>query len=794
MELKKKLAAREYDTLVVTTAEDFRRLAMHHHRLWEHLESRKLIFVGNKDVGSLLEKAGYPENVLFLDENDIIPFSDVAAVMTECLRERGELAGREAPRGVVGWYYQQFLKMQYSRICQDDYYMSWDGDTVPCVDISMFDPKSDRPFMDLKNEYDENFFITMKRLLPDLKKIIRKSCISEHMLFHCGIMRSMLADIEKNGNFKGDVFWEKILRSIPKLRDACFSEFETYGSYAALHYPSQYLFRNWHSFRRCGIFFDPSDTGDGDFIWFGKDFEAVSFEKIDKPDWMTENIFRNPKFRSRLSARKMVEIVQKDFGFYHQEEWEDGPDQDPISLSGASPCQNAEQLNPALIDELISPSGASLCQNSERPNPTVIDEWREYELLGDARAPENPDHAFLCYENAEFLCTDSAEKERLRARKAALLQSGLAHVRHVTIVIVTRNEHYMTEKCVESIRAYCSPDAYGILVLDNASDDGTAEWLKAQGDIGLLLSDENMGYVRGLNEALSYVPEGDDVLLLHQDARMAPNALFWLRMGLYEDSGVGAAGCVSNYAPIDQLAGPFFPLPAEYLAYGRERNVPMEGAHEEKAKLSGFALLLRRDALDRVGGRLDEAFSPAYLEDDDLCMRLRKAGFRLLCCHNSFVYHAGLGGYLSSNDASGLEKKNSETFLRKWGGFIYAMTEEEARFLPRIERGRHESFRFLYLGAGSGAMLDRVKRLFPHAILFGTEEDKGAASQSASVPLTCLNWKSEALPFPERYFDYIIVNEKRSGGTLSLASLRNLLDHYLREDGVLLKLAAVRGG
>ena len=40
------------------------------------------------------------------------------------------LLGRELPRGIAGWYYQQFLKLQYARVCQDKYYMSWEGDTT----------------------------------------------------------------------------------------------------------------------------------------------------------------------------------------------------------------------------------------------------------------------------------------------------------------------------------------------------------------------------------------------------------------------------------------------------------------------------------------------------------------------------------------------------------------------------------------------------------------------------------------------------------------------------------------
>ena len=111
------------------------------------------------------------------------------------------LLGRELPRGIAGWYYQQFLKLQYARVCQDKYYMSWDGDTVPCKDFSMFGDDG-RPYFDLKHEFHEEYFTTMNKLLPNLNKTIDKSFISEHMIFDCHYVIKMLEDIEKNAAVK----------------------------------------------------------------------------------------------------------------------------------------------------------------------------------------------------------------------------------------------------------------------------------------------------------------------------------------------------------------------------------------------------------------------------------------------------------------------------------------------------------------------------------------------------------------------------------------------------------------
>lgn len=47
--------------------------------------------------------------------------------------------------------------MKYSALCDDEYYMSWDGDTVPCKDFSMFDSEG-RPYFDMKHEYQDGIF------------------------------------------------------------------------------------------------------------------------------------------------------------------------------------------------------------------------------------------------------------------------------------------------------------------------------------------------------------------------------------------------------------------------------------------------------------------------------------------------------------------------------------------------------------------------------------------------------------------------------------------------------------
>ena len=158
-----------------------------------------------------------------------------------------------------------------------------------------------------------------------MRKVIRGSFISEHMIFQAEIVKKMISDIESNKDIQGETYWEKIIRAIEPIciHQSAFSEFETYGTYVALHRPDLYRIREWHSFRLGGEFFDPNTICERDYLWLGKDFDAISFEKGHSIKEGNGNLFDNPKYQEKLSARKMLEIAQEGAGGY-VETWNPG--------------------------------------------------------------------------------------------------------------------------------------------------------------------------------------------------------------------------------------------------------------------------------------------------------------------------------------------------------------------------------------------------------------------------------------------------------------------------------------
>lgn len=181
----------------------------------------------------------------------------------------------------VGWYLQQFLKMNFARICKDNYYLLWDSDTIPLKYIDLFDSEG-KPYLDFKSEYHKPYFDTLYRILPGYQKIFSGSFISEHMLINSKHMRELLDLIEANTSVPGNVFYEKIINaiSIKDISDSGFSEFETYGTYVYKNYLNEYHIRQWRSFRFGGLFFSISDINNKILCnWLSSYYDAISFEK-----------------------------------------------------------------------------------------------------------------------------------------------------------------------------------------------------------------------------------------------------------------------------------------------------------------------------------------------------------------------------------------------------------------------------------------------------------------------------------------------------------------------------------
>ncbi len=302
--------------IIPTITKDYLRMRdIQVNRVLEHLPVKELVFIGNEELCGLVSADiaerfdGSP--VRTVNEEELVkrqPVVDFVKSRIENMDE--EIRKRVRP----GWYYQQFLKMAYSRVCDEEFYMTWDMDTVPLRDVSMFDGDG-HPVFDLKREMNPGYFKTIENLLG-LKKEVDGSFVSEHMVFRKDLMTELINAIE-DSSVKGGDFIEKIINAVDGDYIALgFSEFETYGTYINHKHPDAYSFRRFSSFRRGSWFLKADELNEDDIRWLSEDYDAITFENAAQIEDMV-GLFRNPKYRKSMSAKKFYETILES-GYFGQ--------------------------------------------------------------------------------------------------------------------------------------------------------------------------------------------------------------------------------------------------------------------------------------------------------------------------------------------------------------------------------------------------------------------------------------------------------------------------------------------
>jgi GT2 family glycosyltransferase len=225
----------------------------------------------------------------------------------------------------------------------------------------------------------------------------------------------------------------------------------------------------------------------------------------------------------------------------------------------------------------------------------------------------------------------------------------------VSVCIVNWNTREHLRACLASLQQHGLGLNMDVLVVDNASSDGSADMVREQYSwVRLYAEDENLGYAAGNNIALREAT-GQYLLLLNPDITVTPGAIGTLLRFLesHPQAGAVAPKLVHPDGSL-QLTCRSFPDPDViiYEALGLSRLFPCSRSFG-KYRMSWWdyadmrtvdqpmasALLLRRDALDEIG-LMDESF-PIFFNDVDLCRRLWDAGWEVWFTPEASMVHEG---------------------------------------------------------------------------------------------------------------------------------------------------------
>jgi GT2 family glycosyltransferase len=257
------------------------------------------------------------------------------------------------------------------------------------------------------------------------------------------------------------------------------------------------------------------------------------------------------------------------------------------------------------------------------------------------------------------------------------------NITEVSVVVVNWNTQDILRDCLRSIYEQCGEIDLEVIVIDNASTDGSVEMVKKDfPQVTLIENSKNRGFAAANNQGID-ISKGRYVLLLNSDTVVLDNAI--AKTAAFADSHPEAAVVGCRVLNPDRTLQPtcfMFPsilnmlLSSTYLYklfpknkfFGRERMTWWNRNDiREVDVVTGCFMLVRQDAIKKVGS-MDEQFF-MYGEETDWCYRFKQAGWKILFAPCAEIIH--LGGQSAQKRATTMVvqlRKSILQFMKKHHG------------------------------------------------------------------------------------------------------------------------------
>jgi len=225
----------------------------------------------------------------------------------------------------------------------------------------------------------------------------------------------------------------------------------------------------------------------------------------------------------------------------------------------------------------------------------------------------------------------------------------------VSIILVNWNTRELLRNCINSLYRNMRNSSFEIIVVDNASSDGSVDMLKLEfGDVQVIANSENRGFATANNQGM-LTSKGRYILLLNSDTIVLDASID--KAVAFADSYKDAAVVGCRVLNADRTLQPtcfMFPsilnmlLSVSYLYklfpssrfFGRERMTWWKRGDIRKVDVvTGCFMLVRCEAIEEVG-MLDERFF-MYAEETDWCYRFKQSGWKIMFTPASTIIHLG---------------------------------------------------------------------------------------------------------------------------------------------------------
>lgn len=215
----------------------------------------------------------------------------------------------------------------------------------------------------------------------------------------------------------------------------------------------------------------------------------------------------------------------------------------------------------------------------------------------------------------------------------------------LSIIILAYNSKNDLGRLLPSVFGSETKYSYEIIIVDNGSNDGTYDWLKAKSYQLKAIRNINTGFAHGNNLGIKQA-QGRYILLLNPDTKIEPGTLEVMLSFMDQNQKVGISGCkvIKPDGKLDLACRRRFPNPwnsfkrlfllsrQDYNFANADENLSME-----IDSVMGAFLLVRKSVIEKIG-MLDEDFF-MYGEDIDWCWRCKQAGYKVWYYPKTFITH-----------------------------------------------------------------------------------------------------------------------------------------------------------
>lgn len=311
---------------------------------------------------------------------------------------------------------------------------------------------------------------------------------------------------------------------------------------------------------------------------------------------------------------------------------------------------------------------------------TDIPELKKYQdkylyMTNDTKEFYN--YVLLCLNDKDSLltskeCIDFAEKNDWVYRYKDFCMECIKAVPKVSVIILTYNNLNLNKICIDSVLKKTAYPNYELIIVDNASSDGTVKYLEQlnkekHNHVKIILNKENLGFAAGNNVGILH-SSGKYVVLLNNDTVVTRGWLTNLVKHMEKDEKCGMVGAVTNSIGNEAMIAVKYRNLQElekfaYLYTLLHRNEITCNVD----RLALFCTIIRKSLIEKVG-MLDEIYKVGMFEDDDYALLVKSSGHHFYVAEDVFIHHVNNASFkkLHPEAYKKIFNENKRIYEEKW--------------------------------------------------------------------------------------------------------------------------------